>query len=43
LGEYLGRTYAETKRRPLYVIAETANVDARDGSGRPSAMPPDQS
>lgn len=25
LGEYLGRTYAETKRRPLYVIAESVN------------------
>lgn len=27
LGEYLGRTYAETKRRPLYVIAESVNID----------------
>lgn len=27
LGEYLGRTYAETKRRPLYVIAEALNID----------------
>jgi polyisoprenyl-phosphate glycosyltransferase len=26
LGEYLGRTYAETKRRPLFVIAESTNV-----------------
>jgi polyisoprenyl-phosphate glycosyltransferase len=24
LGEYLGRTYAETKRRPLYLVEETA-------------------
>ena len=39
LGEYLGRTYAETKRRPLYVIAETANVDVGDGSVQPGAMP----
>ncbi len=28
LGEYLGRTYAEVKRRPLYLIQETVNVDA---------------
>ncbi len=27
LGEYLGRTYAETKRRPLYVIAEAVNLE----------------
>jgi polyisoprenyl-phosphate glycosyltransferase len=27
LGEYLGRTYAETKRRPLYVIADAVNID----------------
>jgi dolichol-phosphate mannosyltransferase len=29
LGEYLGRTYAETKRRPLYVIAESVNVEMK--------------
>ena len=37
LGEYLGRTYAETKRRPLYVIADSANMDSKDlptGYGR---------
>lgn len=27
LGEYLGRTHSEVKRRPLYVVAETANID----------------
>jgi glycosyltransferase involved in cell wall biosynthesis len=27
LGEYLGRTYAEVKRRPLYVVEETLNVE----------------
>ena len=27
LGEYLGRTYAETKQRPLYVVADAVNVD----------------
>ena len=26
LGEYLGRTYRETKRRPLYVVAQRVNV-----------------
>lgn len=30
LGEYLGRTYAETKRRPLYVIADSVNFDDRN-------------
>jgi dolichol-phosphate mannosyltransferase len=38
LGEYLGRTYAETKRRPLYVIAEAVNIDIADPPrGRPVA------
>jgi dolichol-phosphate mannosyltransferase len=27
LGEYLGRTYAEAKQRPLYVVADAVNVD----------------
>ena len=27
LGEYVGRTYAETKRRPLYVVQEAVNID----------------
>lgn len=31
LGEYLGRTYAETKRRPLYVVAESVNLDVEPG------------
>lgn len=30
LGEYLGRTYAETKRRPLYVIADSINLEAQN-------------
>ena len=30
LGEYLGRTYAETKRRPLYVIADSVNLSDVD-------------
>lgn len=27
LGEYVGRTYNEVKRRPLYVVQETRNLD----------------
>ncbi len=26
LGEYVGRTYAESKRRPLYVVQESVNI-----------------
>lgn len=29
LGEYLGRTYAETKGRPLYVIADSVNMESK--------------
>lgn len=33
LGEYIGRTYAEVKRRPLYIIQEAVNFDkARSGN-----------
>ena len=34
LGEYVGRTYSEAKRRPLYVVAETLNL--------PAAPPPSE-
>jgi dolichol-phosphate mannosyltransferase len=33
LGEYLGRTYAETKRRPLYVISDAVNIDVAGEAG----------
>ena len=26
LGEYLGRTYAEVKQRPLYIVQEAVNI-----------------
>jgi polyisoprenyl-phosphate glycosyltransferase len=41
LGEYVGRTYAETKHRPLYVVQEAVNIDiqaapsAHEGSRMP--------
>lgn len=28
LGEYLGRTYAEVKRRPLYIVQESVNFES---------------
>ncbi len=31
MGEYLGRMYMETKRRPLYFVAETLNSDLKEG------------
>jgi dolichol-phosphate mannosyltransferase len=31
VGEYVGRIYDEVKRRPLYVVRETANVDDEVG------------
>jgi glycosyltransferase involved in cell wall biosynthesis len=43
LGEYLGRTYAETKRRPLYVIADSLNVTAEIMPVSGVAASPDRS
>ena len=34
LGEYLGRVYDEVKRRPLYLVDETRNLEAADMVGR---------
>jgi hypothetical protein len=34
LGEYVGRTYAEVKRRPLYVVEETVNLSVKEGGAR---------
>jgi len=37
MGEYIGRIFVETQRRPLYLVAETGGfdepVEPRDGSG----------
>ena len=37
LGEYLGRTYAETKRRPLYIVQESMNLETEGPESEPSA------
>ena len=33
LGEYVGRTYIEVRRRPRSVVAETINLEPRDAGG----------
>ncbi len=30
IGEYLGRTFVQSKRRPIYFVEKTANVDKRE-------------
>jgi len=32
IGEYVGRTYGESKRRPLYVVRERMGFGARQSS-----------
>ena len=42
LGEYLGRTYAETKQRPLYVVADSLNMESKSLPRRdPESSPTD--
>ncbi len=38
LGQYIGRTYSETKRRPLYIVAERVNVDDAENADRLSGQ-----
>jgi glycosyltransferase involved in cell wall biosynthesis len=33
LGEYVGRTYEEVRRRPMYIVARAVNVAVRDRRG----------
>jgi glycosyltransferase involved in cell wall biosynthesis len=37
LGEYIGRIFAEVKRRPLYLVAETVGLEA--GQARANPLP----
>ncbi|NJB69212.1 dolichol-phosphate mannosyltransferase [Desulfobaculum xiamenense] len=38
LGLYLGKTFDEVKRRPLYVVAETCGEDTAEGRVRPEGV-----
>jgi hypothetical protein len=33
LGEYMGRTYDEVRRRPMYIIDRAVNIAVRDARG----------
>ena len=37
IGQYLARTYLETKRRPIYIVSET-EADIRAGKGNVSTV-----
>lgn len=39
IGEYVGKTYLETKARPRYIISERTSFE-RDGSSRPAQVAP---
>lgn len=39
IGEYLGRAYRETKRRPLYVVRHRVGFDAASGGAGPERAP----
>ena len=40
LGQYVGRTYRETKRRPLYIVAERQNLDDNGRAPAPAPAEP---
>ncbi len=39
IGEYIGRIYGESKRRPLYLVQERIGFEAQDRTGPPDLQP----
>jgi hypothetical protein len=37
IGEYIGKIYLESKRRPRFIVEETVNLDRREGDRRAAA------